>query len=323
MISSEELDALAREALAQTDSDMGRYPGYRAAQAKGTLCRATFESTGNAAPLTRAAHLQPGAKVPVTVRFSNSATNPTRRDGAVDVRGMSVAFHLPGGGRTDLIGLFMPRFFVGTARQFVWWQHVMKRPALGGLPLPHLIRLGGYLLAGRLPPSFGWWQLKGLKRVPSYANCRYNSLHSYKLFNQAGEPCYVRYTWLPLAGEQTLWWWNTRRRHPDYLRHELAGRLSGGPIQFQLWLQRAKTGDPVHDAARPWPKDREWIDAGRLDVTALGVCDEMGVPPLRFDPTRMTDGIQLPELDTLLMLRKRVYELSFERRTADRDGAAQ
>jgi pimeloyl-ACP methyl ester carboxylesterase len=315
MMRPDELEALAAESIEQTDSDFGKYPGYRAAQAKGTLCQGTFAPTPVAAKLTRAVHFRPGPPTPVTVRFSNAATNPMRRDGACDVRGMSVAFHLRDGRQTDIIGLRMPRFFVGTARQFVDWQRAMRRPPWGDLPWPKPIRVAHYLLRRRLPASFGAAQIAGLKRVPSYANCRYNSLHAFRWVDASGRTRHVRYSWVPMAGEKQLHWWQRAGRGPDYLREVLAKSLANGTVRFALEVQIADVGDPVNDASVKWPDSRPRVTVGTLELTAMGPCEVNG-DQLRFDPTRVTDGVELPEDDDLLMLRKYVYALSARRRGA-------
>jgi pimeloyl-ACP methyl ester carboxylesterase len=54
--------------------------------------------------------------------------------------------------------------------------------------------------------------------------------------------------------------------------------------------------------------------AGTLELTDLGTWDVTGNGPLRFDPTLMTDGIELPEDDSLMELRRHVYAMSARRR---------
>lgn len=314
MTRTDDMQALAERALAEIDKDFGRYPGYRAAQAKGTVCRGTFHSTGKAAGLTTAAHLQPKAATRVTARFANSATNPMRPDGRLDVRGMSTAFHLPGGRRTDIVALRMSRFLVGTANQFLLFQRAIRRPPFGDLPLPSGWSLV-YLVNGKLPRTLAWRQLRSLCRVSSYAGSRYNSLHAFKLVDATGTSHYVRYSWVPEAEERKLHWWQTHWRDPDYLRHELADRLVRGPVCFRLEVQIAEGNDPVNDASEPWPDDRERIQVGTLELTDMGSWDAIGREPLRFEPTRMTEGIELPDGDSLLELRRHVYALSADRRS--------
>ena len=73
----------AGESLAQQIFDTmlqaGAKPGYRVAHAKGIVCQGKFTPSKDAATLSKAAHFQ-GASVPVTVRFSNGAPDPSTPD---------------------------------------------------------------------------------------------------------------------------------------------------------------------------------------------------------------------------------------------------
>jgi pimeloyl-ACP methyl ester carboxylesterase len=310
----DELEALARRVMAETDKTFGRYPGYRAAQAKGTLCRGWFTSSGEAAGLTSAAHFRPGAVTPVSVRFSNAATNPLRRDAALDVRGLSAAFHLSETERTDIIALRMARFVVGTAEEFLRFQRQMVRNPWGDLPLWGW-RAWTYGISGRLPRPGVVWQLQPLCRIPTYAACRYNSLHAFRWLDRNGGSRYVRYTWVPGAGEDRLRWWRRyRARDHDYLRQELAERLAQGPVRFRLEVQIASGRDSVDNASKTWDKHGPRVTAGILELTEMGSWGGADGRPLVFDPTRMTAGIQLSPGDSLMQLRRYVYEMSARRR---------
>ena len=308
-----EFDKMARRALGEIDKDFGYWPGYRAAQAKGTLCTGTFASARGASLLTRAAHFAPDAKTDVIVRFANSATNPTRPDGALDVRAMSCTFQLQGQRRTDITALRMPRFLVGSAQQFLLFQRAISRNPFGDLPLPNWRALW-YALTGRLPLDLPRRQLESLCRVPSYATCRYNSLHAFRWVDETGGRRYVRYSWIPEEGERTLRWWNVRGWDRDHLQHELRARLERGPVQFRLMVEIAQDDDAVDDASALWGAGRQQELVGRLELTGLYKDDES----LSFDPTRVTDGIEVTEGDELLRLRQVVYRLSYERRTSAR-----
>lgn len=315
-----QMEALAKEALKGIDEDFGYYPGYRAAQAKGTLCHGMFTAGEEAAALTTAVHLQPGVVTPVTARFSNFTSNPMRHDGALDVRGMATAFHLGDGAQTDIVCLRMSRFLVGTAREFLAFERAIWRNPWGDLPLPGPW-LFLYMLSGRLPLDLGLRQVVPLCRVASYAGSRYNSLHAFRWVDASGHDRHVRYSWVPEARERKLHWWQTRRRAPDYLRAEMAARMAQAPVRFRLEVQVAGHGDNVSDASAKWPKGRERIEVGSLELTKPGAWAAAGGDELRFEPTRVTGGIQVPEGDDLLMLRKHVYALSAKRRIghAERD----
>ena len=76
----------------------GSHPHRRALHAKGLYCSGSFTATGEAAGLSRAAHLQ-GEAVPALVRFSNGSGNPESDDSQRDSRGMAVRLRPPGGPR--------------------------------------------------------------------------------------------------------------------------------------------------------------------------------------------------------------------------------
>src|SRR5271169_244537 len=98
----------------------GTKAGYRVVHAKGVVCEGTFSPSKEAASLSRAAHFQ-GAAVPIIVRFSGGAPDPSLADTSPDAgpRGMAIRFNLPGGGKTDLVLLSHNGFVVGTGEDFL------------------------------------------------------------------------------------------------------------------------------------------------------------------------------------------------------------
>jgi catalase len=299
--------SLAEEAIRAIDETFGRHDGYRVAHAKGLLCSGTFVATPEAGVLTRAPHMQ-GGEVPVTVRFSNGSSDPHAADYARDARGMATKFYLDGA-RTDIVAVTLPCFFVDTPEDFVAFTRANKR-VVGGLPGP---RLACYLATHRKA-----WPAAAaaarLKPPVSYATCLYNAIHAYRWMAADGSQRFVRYTWVPGAGERSLSGRDAARRGRDYLQEELGERLARGPIRFTLRVQIAAPGDPTRDATAVWPEDRQHADVGTLTLTGLETDREQGGDVLVFDPTRVIDGIELSE-DPLLRLRSHAYSISVERRS--------
>ena len=85
-------------------------------------------------------------------------------------------------------------------------------------------------------------------------------------------------------------------------------------MRFTLQLQLAEPGDPTADPTAAWPDERETVAAGTLELTALEEGRETGDDILVFDPTRVTDGIELSD-DPLVSLRSQAYSVSVERRS--------
>jgi catalase len=97
----------------------GTHAGKRRSGAKGVCASGEFVSTGAGARLTTASPLQPGARVPVVARFSNGGGNPRAPDNAPAVRGMSLAFTLPGNDSFEMVMINVPAFTASTLDSFM------------------------------------------------------------------------------------------------------------------------------------------------------------------------------------------------------------
>jgi catalase len=80
-----------------------------------------------------------------------------------------------------------------------------------------------------------------------------------------------------------------------------------------LEVQIAEPEDPIDDPSAPWPKARRRVDVGTFEITGLETERETGGDVLVFDPTRVTDGIELSG-DPVLLFRKSAYSASVARR---------
>ena len=153
-----------------------------------------------------------------------------------------------------------------------------------------------------------------LKPPASYATCRYNGIHSFKWIDRDGGDRWVRYSWLPEAGQATLSGGDAKRRGRDYLSEEIGKRLEREPVRFTLQLQLAADSDPIDDPTAVWPEERRTAQAGTLELTGLEEGREQRDDILVFDPTRVTDGIELSN-DPILSFRSRAYSVSIELRS--------
>jgi catalase len=286
----------------------GRHPGYRALHAKGRFYKATFTATAEAAGLTRAAHMQ-GEPVPAMVRLSNGSGEPDSKDYVPDVRGLAVSFKLPDGSSTDVLAQTAPNFPIDTPEGFV---DVVKANVAG------IARLWKFPIAMAKHPSAipglpG--NVAALKPPRSYVTRRYYAVHAFKWVNAAGDEKYVRYTWLPEHGEETISQGEAKDGGADYLQEEMSERLARGPGRMLLQLQLAAEGDETADPRKNWPDDRKRLIAGTLEITELDPSPEQGGEIVVFDPMRLTDGIE-PSDDRILAYRPRAYSVSAERRSS-------
>jgi catalase len=284
-------------------------PDHRAAHAKGFCATGTFTATAAAAELTRAAHFQ-GRRVPVTVRFSNGSGSLDSADYHFDGRGMAVKFHLPGGGTTDMVAISQRVFFVRTPEDFLEFTDARRPDPETGRPDPNAI--GDFLI--RHPEAeAAFTELLAAGPPESFATLRYNGLHAFRWLDGAGGSRFIRYKWQPEAGEAALDRDAARALGRDYLRPELEARLASGPVAFRLEVTIAEAADPTDDPTVEWPASRRRIDAGRLELTAISADQRLECERQVFDPTRLTDGIEL-SADRILSFRARAYDVSASRR---------
>jgi catalase len=83
---------------------------------------------------------------------------------------------------------------------------------------------------------------------------------------------------------------------------------------FRLVLQLAAEGDPTDDVTALWPADRPLVELGRLEVSTISPTSAADERRLVFDPTNLTDGIDLSE-DPILLARSSAYSISYDHRS--------
>jgi catalase len=296
----------AEEAVDVANEVFGRHRGSRAFHAKGLLLRGTFTATPAAAALTRAAHMQ-GEPVPARARVSNAAGDPGQPDYVPDIRGLAVKFELPDGSATDIVSQTLPRFPFSRPEGFVDFVRAQSRPAAAWRMPVFLARYPSALPALVV-------NAPALRPPESYATCGYYAIHAYRFLDAHGGSRYVRYTWLPEAGDVRLGLKAARARGRNYLSEEIRERLERGPARFTLELQIAAPGDNADDPSARWPQERERVQAGTLELTSVDPDGEDPEQPVVFDPVRVTDGIELSG-DPVLRFRPGAYAESVSRRT--------
>jgi catalase len=294
------MSTLAEEIVDAINELSGVHPGHRAAHSKGTLLTGTFTPNGSGASLTTASHMD-GDPVKVTARFSNGGGNPDIPDYAREGRGMAVKFYLADGGKTDIVALSMPCFFVRTPEDFLDFTRARKDPE----------RLMPDWLGAHPEAMAGIQAALSAEPPASYATCTYNSIHSYRWVDAGGGSRFVRYRWEPEAGEQTLSPEDAKALGRDYLQEDILAR---GESAFRLQVIVAADEDAVDDPTVAWPEEREHVEVGRLVLDGPETEREQGDDVLVMDPTRVTDGIELSD-DAILRFRGPAYSVSVERRT--------
>jgi catalase len=291
----------------------GRHEGTRAVHAKGVVCAGTFKAAPEAASLTKAAHMQ-GNPVPATVRFSNGGGDPGTKDSAKDGRGLAVKLYLEDRSRTDLVAITLPQFFVRTAEDFLEFTRARKPDPETGQP--DMAKIGAFLEAH--PEALPAIQYALSQPAPaSYAQLEYRGIHAFNWIAADGGERWVRFSFRPLAGVAGISDEEAAERSPDYLQDEIRERIANGPVEFEMEVSIAEDADDPDDPTAPWPEERERVVVGTLRVEELDNKRERNGDVLVFDPTRVTDGIELSG-DQILRVRPEAYAVSVERRSGVR-----
>ena len=288
----------------------GPHQGFRPVHAKGLVCAGTFRAAPDAPNVSRAAHLQ-GHAVPTIMRFSNASGDPDVHDGLANARALAVKFQLPDGKNTDILALSIEGFLARTPEDLLAFLKAQLPDSITGKPDPDAVP--GFLDSH--PATRAFIERLMQKPVPaSYGQAIYYSEHAFRFTAADGSSRFGRYRWMPEAGEAYLSTDDTSKRNANFLREELEDRLRKSPVAFRLLLQIAGEGDPTDDATALWPTDRPLAELGRLEITSISATSAADERRLVFDPTNLTDGIDL-SADPILLARSAAYSISYDQRS--------
>lgn len=301
-----EKQQLAEVAVNRIERVFDTKTGFRRAHARGITFEGRFTPTGEAGKFTTAPHLQNGT-IKTAVRFSHSSPNPAWNDVMSPVKGMAVQFLLPDNTVTNIVGVNSPIFFAKTPEAFTEMLGLAKSFQNGKPPLRGLAKL-----LVKYPESRAGVKVIWKMHAPtSFATGRYYAIHAF-YFAKDGRRTPIKYEWEPAAGVDTLSPEDAAALEVGHYETEIAQRLNQGPVRFQLNVVIGEEGDPTDDPTKEWPKERQKIMVGELEVLP----QQLDSDSILFDPTLMTEGIACSD-DRILNFRHAAYAISNERRTAE------
>jgi catalase len=288
----------------------GSHPGFRPVHAKGIVCSGTFRGAPQARDVSRAPHLQ-GQAVPTVIRFANASGNPEVHDGLANTRSLAVKFQLPHDKNADILANSVEGFPVRTPEEFLAFLRAQLPDPVTGQPAPDAVPR----FLGSHPSARAFIERLMQKPVPaSYGQAGYHAEHAFQFTAADGSSRFGRYHWAPEAGEAYLSPDDASTRDANFLREELESRLRTAPVVFRLVLQLASERDPTNDVTALWPADRPLVELGRLEVTDISPTSAADERRLVFDPTNLTDGIDL-SADPILLARSAAYSISYDHRS--------
>src|ERR1700676_2572656 len=170
------------------------YAGFRRNHAKGVCVTGWFESSGQAAALSKAAVFRPG-RVPVVGRFALAGGMPFQTDAPATARSMALRFLLPGGEewRTGMNNI--PVFAVNSARGFYEQLLASSPDAATGKPDPAKMKA---FLAAHPETARALSLIKKRQVTSGFANSTFNSLNAFRFVDVAGASVPVRWSTVPV-----------------------------------------------------------------------------------------------------------------------------
>ncbi|MEI9994056.1 MAG: catalase [Rhizomicrobium sp.] len=278
----------------------------RAVHTKGIVLEGTFTPSKEAKGLVKEPVFA-GGTLPVIARFSDFAgvpTLPDNDDGAAPA-GFAVKIKALNGDDFDIEANQHKDFIVSTFDEFA----IFLRAVGATKPdSPHPNPVEQFLAANPHAKDF----LGSLTYPISYAQAKYFGVNSVKFTNAKGQAAFVRYQFVPQAGEHYLTPAERKAASASYLGDELLARIAKGPIVFDLYAQIAIKGDKIEDPAIAWPDSRKRVKLGTFALTRLPADPGTAQRTLLFLPGQPHPGVE--PADPMLVLRNSAYPISLGER---------
>jgi catalase len=278
----------------------------RAVHAKGTLVEGTFTPDLAARSLSKAKLFTlPTAKV--LARFSDFTGIPTIPDNieGASPRGMAVKFTVPGESEVDVVMHNANGFPTRTSAEF---RELLLAIGASGKGAPKPTRLDTFLASHPIAKTF----LTTQKSPESFATSAFFGVNSIKFMNTPGQSTFVRYQFIPAAGEHYLDTAGLMAKDVNYLQSEIGRRLAKEPVSFTWYGQIADQGDVIDDPSIAWPPMRKLVKLGVVTITGLVPDQASADKKTLFLPGDLPDGMEAA--DPMIQVRNESYPISFRHR---------
>jgi catalase len=278
----------------------------RAVHAKGLILEGRFTPSADARSLSYASVFL--APIPVIVRFSDFTGIPDIPDTEhlANPRGFAVKFLLPDGSNYDVVNHSFNGFPVSSSAEF---SVLLQAIAASGPTAPKPTPLDRYLDTHPYAKSF----LTTQKPAPeSWATTGFYGVNAVEFTNAKGQSRFVRYRFVPVAGEHYLDDASAHAKAANYLNDEIRPRLASGPVSFVWYAQLSVPGDNVENPAVAWPESRKLVKLGVITIDRLASQTGNADKSLSFLPGTMPPGIGIA--DPMLAIRNAAYPISYHQR---------
>lgn len=281
-----------------------------------------FQTMHSMKEYTKLSFLQnPGTKIPTTIRFSFAVSNKGTPDTSRNVRGFSTKFYTEEG-IFDLLCNHIPVFLVRDAIRFP--ESIMS---LLPSPVNNLIdpeRFWSFIARAPEATHFLTWLYSDVGTAKSFRHIRGYGVNTYIWKNAQGIRRYVKYHWIPLAGEQYIDRQEANQlasANPDIAGQDLYDTIAAGnTVQYELRVQlmypddeRILPFDPLDDT-KVWDEQQyPLIPVGRLILNRNPDNYMDQVEKVAFSPSNLLEGAELSD-DKILQGRANIYWDSQRRR---------
>src|SRR5262245_23611460 len=278
----------------------------RAVHAKGVVLDATFEPTEEARQLSKASVF--AGKVPATVRLSDTTGIPEipDADSHASPHGLAMKFQLGDGSEMDMVTHSFNGFPAATAAEF---DKFLKAAAASGPGTAKPTPIEQYL---QTHPNAVPFVTQQNPPPESLATTTYFGVNAFAFVDASGKKTFVRYRFVPEAGDKYLESAEAASKGPDYLMDEIGERVAKGPVAFDWFAQIAQSGDKADDPSTPWPEDRQLVKLGTLTITGMAADQDGLGKSLLFLPNNVPDGME--PVDPMIDVRSAAYPISFGER---------
>ncbi len=254
----------------------------RAVHTKGVILEGTFTPAIGGRGLTSAS-IFTGGPLPIIARFSLFAGVPTLpdNDDGASPAGFAVKIKEKSGTDFDIEANQHRDFIVATSDDFRTF--LLAAGAAGkGDKAPLETFLANHPHAQQFLSS---------RTYPvSYAKATYFGVNSVKFTNKQGSSSFVRYRFVPQAGESYLTADKRKLERANYLQDEVQKRVAREPIVFDWYAQISGPGDKIEDPSIAWPESRRLVKLGTFKLTRMTVAPE-SEKTLLFLPGQVHKGV--------------------------------
>jgi catalase len=278
----------------------------RAVHTKGVMVIGTFTPSKEARSLTKASVFAEG-KLPVVARFSLFAGVPDIPDTANGAAptGLAIKIKAKDGTEFDFATDQHNGFVVATSDEFA---NFLRLVAASGPGVEHPTPLEKFLDSHPVSKHF----VETLTSPASYATATFFGINSFKFTDKEGKSTFVRYRFVPKAGEHYLTPDELKLKGPNYLQEEIVSRISTEPVQFDWYAQVAEAGDKIEDPSIAWPDSRKLVRLGSFSFDGVPHDKAVADKQTLFLPGTSHPGVD--PADPMLTFRNHTYPISFGER---------